>query len=119
MSKIVLKGFLESVTKVETFANKSGNGETKICRIRVMVPGWVDQFGEKKGEDQIFEIRVMNSRIDELPFVNSIKSLTTDEAKVEEHQKVECSCYLNARFVSNETKSFYTLELALHELKLL
>lgn len=120
MAKVQLKGFLESVTKIETFSNKNGNGETKVCRLRISVPAYVNGFGETVGEPSDFEVRVMNSRIESLPegIKNTIKNLTTVDANIAERPKVSVEAYLNGRFVSGE-KPFYAMELSLNKLDLI
>lgn len=120
MAKVQVKGFLESVTKIETFQNKSGNGETKVCRLRISVPGFTNSFGEKVGEDSIFEVRAMNSRIDSLPegIKEAINDLIANEADVKERPKVSIEAYLNGRYVDND-KPFYAMELSLNKLELI
>lgn len=120
MAKVQLKGFLESMTKIETFSNKSGNGETKVCRLRIFVPGYTNSFGDKVGTDSIFEVRVMNSRIESLPegIREAIKNLTESDAKVIERQKVSLEAYLDSRFVDGD-KPFYAMELSLNKLELI
>lgn len=120
MAKVQFKGFLESVTKIETFQNKSGNGETKVCRLRISVPGFVNSFGEKVGDDSDFEVRAMNSRIESLPegIRDAITNLTESDAKVNERPKVSVEAYLNGRYVDND-KPFYAMELSLNKLELI
>ncbi len=46
------------------------NGNHKFQRIILIKPGYTDEFGDKKGKDDLYEIKVWNNAIDELPELN-------------------------------------------------
>lgn len=120
MAKVKMKGLLIAVSKIETYQNKSGVGETKVVKLQFMEPGRTDDFGEKVGEGQIFEVRAMNSRIEKLPpvILELIKNPVDDLMIIQERPKVIIEAYVNSRLVKTDTKEFYALELSMDKCEL-
>lgn len=54
---------VEQIDALET----TEKGNHKFQRIILKKPGWKDEFGEQKGNDDLFEVRVWNQKINELP----------------------------------------------------
>jgi hypothetical protein len=55
--KAPLKGFLQEVGPLEEF----GVNKTLKQRITLFVPGWVNEFGEKKGKDNQWDIDIFGA----------------------------------------------------------
>lgn len=87
MAKISLKGWLVNVGDlVEVGANR-----TIKQSVIIKVPGWVDQFGEKKGRDEYWEADMLNDAIDKF--------------NIRDHQKnakVEVELYVNSSWYENK-----------------
>lgn len=120
MAKVKMKGLLIAVGKMQVFPNKSGVGETKVVKLHFMEPGRIDEFGEKVGEDQTFEIRVMNSRIEKLPpvILDFVKNPIDEIMNIMEKPKAIIEAYINSRLVETDSKSFYALELSMDKCEL-
>jgi hypothetical protein len=58
MAKLEIKAIIKHVGEVETFTNYFKQ------RIIVMVPGYVDQFGDKKGKDEYWPVDIFGDKID-------------------------------------------------------
>ena len=43
------------------------NGKHKFQRLILNKPGYTDEFGEKKGKDDLFEARAWNQKINDIP----------------------------------------------------
>lgn len=68
MAKVELKGFFENVGPIEVVGEKG----TRVQNAYFLVPGYTDQFGDKVGIDEYWEISVMDKKIDELDLENKI-----------------------------------------------
>lgn len=56
----------------EVFApENTPNGKHRFQRIILNKPGYTDEFGEKRGKDDLYECTVWNKKIDELPALKS------------------------------------------------
>jgi hypothetical protein len=84
MAKIELKGFIESIG-VEA---KLGDNQTRVQRVIFRVPAYTDQFGDKKGQDEYWDLGVMGSKIDELNLAN----------KILPSKKAVATVYVNSKF---------------------
>jgi len=64
MAKITLKGIVKHVTTVESY----GTGSTQGTRqsLILFVPGYVDGWGDKKGQDEEWQLDVFNDKIQRL-----------------------------------------------------
>lgn len=87
MAKIELKGFLLRVSNIESV----GANQTQKQSILIKVPGYTDSFGEKKSEDEIWQVDMFNKSIDKF-------NLHTRH----QGQKVKATVYINSR--AYETK---------------
>jgi len=100
---IEIKALVEKINPAYT---KSGNGkETLVQTIILKVPGYVDQFGDKKGDDEYFEATLFNDKI---------KKLNLDPYELE-GAKVKAKCFLNSNYYKE--KNTYILNLLLHTLE--
>ena len=69
-----------------------------VQNIQLMLPSKVDEFGEKYGEDQIFDVRCYNKDLIKLP----------DLMKIRLGAVVKCSIYIASRKVITQAgKEFY------------
>lgn len=83
MAKFVMKGFFENVGPIEVVGDKN----TRVQNVYFMIPGYVDQFGDKVGTDEYWEIGVMDKKIDEFDLVN----------KISDSRKAEITIFVNSR----------------------
>lgn len=82
MATTILKGIVQSV-KVETYGDdQSGKRQTII----VFVPGYTDQYGEKKAADEVYEVNQFNKSIEK----NVITSADVN-------RKIDIEAYLKGR----------------------
>lgn len=106
--KIQIKGFVKSVGPVisKTAADRSKfHYEQSIL---ILIPGYVDQFGDKKGEDEIWEFKIFNDAIDKHNLHATI-----------EGRKAVVDGYLNSRAFKKNGVEAYALNLRLADIKLL
>ncbi|MCY1720199.1 hypothetical protein OU798_07585 [Prolixibacteraceae bacterium Z1-6] len=99
------KFLVEEVKKVET----SRNGKHKFQTIILNKPGYTDEFGEKKGSDDILECTAWNKTIDEVPPL------------LKRGDKVKATLNLQGRKgVEKDTgKEFYTKQLSIYKISML
>jgi hypothetical protein len=76
MAKVELKGRIESVGKIEML----GENNTRVQQVVVMVPGYVDGFGDKKGKDEYWQLAVMGDNIEKFDIGN--KNTDSRKAKI-------------------------------------
>lgn len=108
--KSPLKGFLQSVGPLE----EVGANKTIKQRISVFVPGWINEFGEKKGKDQQWDIDIFGAE-------------AIDRHNVQDRlvgSKVEVEVYISSTYYESQAtgwtgciyntnlKSFKVLEVA-------
>lgn len=108
MAKITMKGFFEAIGKDEVFGEKG----TRVQKVIFMVPGFVDQFQEKKGKDERWELAVMGDKIDELDL----------NKKISDSRKAEVICFVNSKvwYKTDDTTQDhpqYSAYVILHEVK--
>ncbi|WP_353183542.1 hypothetical protein [Parapedobacter lycopersici] len=106
MAKIILKGIVKRVLPVEFYGNdRSGRRQSVI----LFVPGYVDQFGEKKGQDEEWQLDLYNDKIEKM-------SLNTNLHE----KKVEATVYLNSKKFQrkDDGSDMWAISANLHELKL-
>lgn len=97
------KMLIAGVKPVET----TKDGKYKYRNILLRKPAFVDAFGEKHGEDDLFECSVWNKKIDTLPALI-------------EGDKVEVSFFLQGReYVHTSRGLMYSLRLNIHEIELI
>lgn len=85
-------------------------GESKTAKLyrklTLKIPGYTDEFGEKRGKDQFFEAFVFSPALEKLP-----------KPKFGDH--VQVTAYLNGfQNATNEGKIFYTTTLSITDLKI-
>ncbi|MEI2274742.1 hypothetical protein OHD16_21525 [Sphingobacterium sp. ML3W] len=83
MATTSFKGIVESV-EISNYGEGLKTGKRQS--IVVMVPGWTDSYGEKKGPDEKFQIDQFNDNIDKNP-------ITTNDIG----RKIDVEVYLKGR----------------------
>lgn len=81
------------------------NGQGQWQEIRITKPGFVDEYGEKKGKDKIFPVILYNNDI-------SHHNLMPQRGK-----KVDVEAYLNSNEYRTEKGLAYNLSLKLKSIK--
>ena len=104
--KSTLKGIVKEVGPIETVGEKN----TKKQRIILFVPGYVDQFGDKKGRDEHWPLDVMGDNVEKLNI-----------QKTAVKQKAEVTVYISGNVF--DLKDFagvgYAINATLAEIKLM
>lgn len=91
MAKIELKGTVIAVMPVQTVGDKG----TKKQNFVFQVPGYVDGFGDKKGEDEMWSIDVVGE--------DRIKKFNlTDDL---ERRKATIQVYINSNLIPKRAKT--------------
>ena len=80
MKQVTFKGILVKIGPVERPAEG-----IELVSLDVMEPGYVDQFGDKKGKDSIYRIKIFNDAINKFP------------GNIKDGDRVEVSFYLNSK----------------------
>lgn len=105
MAKIQLKGIVKRVMPVETYGqDKSGRRQSVI----LFVPGYVDQFGDKRGQDEEWQLDLFNDRIDKFNLNGNL------------HEKrVVVDVYVNSRkILGRDGQDLWIINAALGDIKL-
>ncbi|MBO9671994.1 MAG: hypothetical protein J7577_01010 [Sphingobacteriaceae bacterium] len=68
MAKLQLNGFLEEVGGIH-FVGTSGTTAKQLIVVRV--PAWTNQFGEKQGEDELWQISLIGTAVDKFNIHNN------------------------------------------------
>lgn len=63
MAKITLKGTVKEVKPVQTYGDTNQYRKQSVI---LFIPGYVNEFGEKMGPDEEWELEASNQRIDTL-----------------------------------------------------
>lgn len=88
------KAIIESISPIETA--KSG---TKFVNIVIRKPARMNEFGEKIGNDDIFNVQVYNNKIEEIP-------------KLHKGDKIEIKMSLSgSEHLDQNSKIFYRMSL--------
>lgn len=82
MAAIELKGRITEISKVEYVGEKKTAKQTFI----LSVAGWVDQFGDKKGKDEEWEIAILGDKV-------ATVGLSPDKLKRKAVVKVIMNCF--------------------------
>jgi single-stranded DNA-binding protein len=99
--KLLLQDVMPEIVKLE-------NGK-KLARCLFTAPAYVDQFGDKKGEDETVEITIFDEKKIEA-FIADVEKTTTP--------KIEVNCFLNSRsYEDKDGKTRYALNLTLNTYK--
>jgi hypothetical protein len=104
MAKIFLKGVVTEVTGIETV----GANNTQRQSVMLFVPGYTDQFGDKKGIDEHWQLKMLGERIGKLNVLPTAVG-----------QKAECTVYISSRSYTKDDNTAYFIEAGLAEIKLL
>lgn len=105
MAKIQLKGIVKHVSSVETVGDKG----TQKQSIGLFVPGYVDEFGDKKGQDEEWEIDLFNEKITSVGLNNNLID-----------KKAIVTVYVNSRRVKNrDNEDIFIINANLGDIKLL
>lgn len=83
MPKATLKGIIQEVTTVEYYGTDNSGRRQSIV---LFVPGYVDQFGDKKGSDEHWSIDAYNDKIE----AHGLASL-------QKESRVEVEFYISSR----------------------
>ena len=98
------KFILHFVNAIET--TERGNSQT----IQLMLPAKVDQFGEKFGNDTIYDVRCYNKDLIKLPDLMKIRLGST----------VNCSIYISSKKVTLQSgKEFYQPYITLKNIEII
>ena len=92
----------KAIVKQLNDAVAKGNSQAVV--IIFTVPGYVDSFGEKKGDDQDFEVLAWNKKIPEIP-----KNLTVGS-------KCEVEAFINCKPWEQDEKKGYNTSLSLNKI---
>lgn len=105
MAKIQLKGIVKHVSSVETVGDKG----TKKQSVGLFVPGYVDEFGDKKGRDEEWEIDLFNEKITNLGLNNNLVD-----------KRAVVTVYVSSNRVQNrDGKDIFIINANLGDIKLL
>lgn len=104
MPKIELKGIIQQVSSIYTV----GQNETKYQTFSLLVPGYIDRYGEKRSQDELWRINVSGARVDRF-------SLSKDF----ENAKADVEVFINSASVVKDgvVKSFINANLASIEIR--
>jgi len=105
--KITIKGFVQAVTPVLTKLN--GNTTFRIQSLIIMIPGYQNEFGEKVGKDETWQVDITNDQIEKHNL----------SAKNIDGKKIEVNAYLNSRTYKKDGADAYALQIRLADYKLL
>lgn len=105
MAKIELRGIVKEITEIE---NVGKEGTTRKQSLILFVPGYVDQFGEKMGDDEEWSLDIFNKKVDQLALNDNLLD-----------KKVVCTVYVSSRyFKTTEGKELYIVNSNLADIKL-
>lgn len=94
---ITLKAIVEKIPAINTI-EKDGK-TTRIQNLILRQPGYTDEFGEKKGKDDIWCIQLINDNIEKH---NILKTYMPKD-------KVVVSFYQNSQLFEKDDREFYTI----------
>ena len=106
--KIQLKGFVHKVSEVVSKASADRSNFNQEQSIIILVPGYTDQFGDKKGKDEHWEFKLFNDKIDRFNIRPHL-----------EGKKVAVEGFLNSRSYKKNGEEAYALSLILADFKTL
>lgn len=92
--KVEIKGIVHHVGQVQVFE------KFKMQEIIIRKPAYVDEFGDKKGDDQFFPVTLFNTDIEKYDAFNKLAG-----------KKVTAVCYLNGRSKIDMGATKYFLQL--------
>lgn len=102
--KVEIKGIVKAISGVTASVTKK-NEQLQYATISVIKPAFVNEYGEKKGSDSVYEFKLFNEKI----------KLIGDLAP---GNKVHINGYLNSSvYTSADGKTGYNLYLNLTDIK--
>lgn len=101
---VKLKALVQSVSEKKT--TEKG---TEYVNILAVVPARINDWGDKQGEDEIYEVNAFGKQIALVP--SELIGNEVDPAKGQ--LKVVLDCFLNSRKTEKEGRTFYNLNLSL------
>lgn len=101
MATVTLKGTIQSVTE-----NEKKSEKFFVQKFTLNVSGYVDEYGEKTGKDQIFPIDNINE-----------KAINAKDLASAVGAKATVECYLNANEFEKEGKKQIALNLKLKSIQ--
>lgn len=110
MASLALKGFLTSVLSVQ----EVGENKTKIQKVYLKVPAYTDDFGEKRGSDEVWELKVIGDNVAKLNL--SVGSFDNKKASVK--------LFLNSRMFhkkedTEKKEPIFNIEAVLYQIEFL
>ncbi|RQO65103.1 hypothetical protein DBR40_24850 [Pedobacter sp. KBW01] len=104
MAKIELKGYILTVNQPETVGEKNTAKQTIIFK----VPGYVDGFGDKKGQDEEWPLDILGDNVSKL-------NMTRDH----QGKKAKCIVYVNGQKFTRKTDNTegWIINAKLHEIQ--
>jgi hypothetical protein len=109
MQKNIIKGYLHILEPEPT----ATNNKQQLQKLVVLEPGYIDSFGDKKGQDQYFEILFFNEKIKQI--TSSLYAKVAEQKPI----KVEITCFLNGSMKKTDDKTYYNTFLSGTEIKIL
>ena len=101
MKPIEFKGIVVKIGPVER-----PNEKVEMVNLDVMEPGYVDGFGDKKGTDTVYRIKIFNDAIGKFP------------GNIETGTKVNVKFYLNSKeYTRQDGTTDYNTYMNLSEIK--
>lgn len=105
MAKIELKGIVKGVTEVQ---NVGKDGATRKQSIILFVPGYRDEFGDQKGEDEEWKLDMFNKRIDDIGANSNLID-----------KRVKCIVYINSsKVIGKEGETLHFVNTNLGKIQL-
>lgn len=113
--KIDLKGYIIEAEKKITITSVDGKRVTDLVKFIFLINGRINDYGEKIGKDQKFQITAINKYIEKLPeeLRNTTKNLGIEPFRC------SITVFLNSSFGTDKNgKDFYFNQLNLYDLEI-
>lgn len=68
MARLKLRGKFVAISEPK----EMGQNKTMVQNVHLLVPGYVDEFGDKKGNDEVWEFSVIGDNISKLALSESL-----------------------------------------------
>ena len=105
--ELTLTGFLHEATQIETLPNGK-----QFKRIIIKQPPRINQFGEKIGEENFYEVTIFG--IDKIQqFFEGSPSKAIEQGLA----KLTCTCYVNGNRREYEGKKYHNIQLTYKSVK--
>lgn len=104
MATTIIKGVVKDILPIEHYGEGNvGRRQTLV----VFVPGYVDQYGEKKAKDEEWGVDIYNARIEHFALNSNCIS-----------KKADVEVYLTGRRWQTDEKSGYSVSVTLKSIQL-